>query len=317
MLNSSGNSSFLLDPFILTTDDVLTQGAELQSRRKSQSAIGTQVTSNVSGSTGNGSTYNYTNRAIISFVDAIDRMNEEVLVPSRLRDLEVRETDVTEMLPVNADLYSYYQLLNTVKTDLFSSSLYYKTFRPISSGQNSGQNSGRVTPTFSRSRRSSYSLSNTTGATTSTTASTTTTTATNRTSPTLLTPPTNFDRKMSSPCLMGNGECTSPPVSTTITNDFLLPPGQGFNQPFLLPQLSLSYVSRQTSLSSLLNAVNNLTLTDSNATSDCDLPADERVQQITSCFLYHLSALYTIMGHFTKTAQYITKRYHEQMENLG
>ncbi|XP_075589653.1 uncharacterized protein LOC124495492 [Dermatophagoides farinae] len=286
MINSSPNH--------LDVDDVLIMGAEQQSRRKSQLNL------NLIGSNTKPEPYthnSYTNRAIMAFVDAVCKMNDEVLVPSRLRDIEVRETEANELMPQNSDLYSFYKMLNTVKKDLFSSSLFYKTFQPNPSASNSGQNSGRVTPTHSLSRRSSYSVGSSNGLINNTTTTTTNGTQTNGTkiSPTLLLPPTQFDRKLSSPCPMMH----SPNDDSSL--DLLSPTS-------LLPSLSLSYVSRATSLSSLLAAAGH-TFDDGNETPE------DHVHQITGCFMYHLSALYTIMGHFTKAAKFITKRYQEEMNN--
>lgn len=284
MQNSSPNH--------LEVDDVLILGAEQQSRRKSQLNL------NLVGSNSKSESYNhnsYTNRAIMAFVDAVSKMNDEVLVPSRLRDIEVRETDATELMPTNSDLYSFFQMLNTVKNDLFSSSLFFKTFQPNPSASNSGQNSGRVTPTHSLSRRSSYSVGSSNGINNSTITNGTQTNGT-KISPTLLLPPTQFDRKLSSPCPMMHSSMDDSP------SDLLSPS-------LLLPSLSLSYVSRATSLSTLLAAAGH-TFDDGNDTSE------DRVQQIIGCFMYHLSALYTIMGHLTKAAKYITKRYQEETNDL-
>lgn len=283
MMNSSPNH--------LDIENMITLGVEHHSRRRT-------------------STYkephNYTNRAIISFVDAVTKMNEEVLVPSRLKDIEVRENDATELMPINSDLYSFFQMLNTVKKDLFSSSLYYKTFQPTPSATNSGHNSGRVTPTKSLSRRASYSNSATSELNiTNGNGNGNGNGVTNNYgrsysgSPLLNLPYNPMERKLSSPSnSYGNNENNSPNAQ-----DLLSPAS-------LLPSLSLSYVGRATSLSSLIAAAGYCDL------DAAELTAENRVQQITGCFMYHLSALYTIMGHFTKTANYITKRYQEQMDNL-
>ncbi|KAH9526078.1 hypothetical protein DERF_000195 [Dermatophagoides farinae] len=287
MINSSPNH--------LDVDDVLIMGAEQQSRRKSQLNL------NLIGSNTKPEPYthnSYTNRAIMAFVDAVCKMNDEVLVPSRLRDIEVRETEANELMPQNSDLYSFYKMLNTVKKDLFSSSLFYKTFQPNPSASNSGQNSGRVTPTHSLSRRSSYSVGSSNG---------------------LINNTTQQQQRMEHKqmvqkfhqhyyCLQHNSivnyqvPCPmmhSPNDDSSL--DLLSPTS-------LLPSLSLSYVSRATSLSSLLAAAGH-TFDDGNETPE------DHVHQITGCFMYHLSALYTIMGHFTKAAKFITKRYQEEMNN--
>jgi hypothetical protein len=61
----------------------------------------------------------YTNRVIDQFAESINMMNEAVLVPSKLRDIEVSETLDFEIAP-KTDLYQYYAMLNSVKDDLFN-----------------------------------------------------------------------------------------------------------------------------------------------------------------------------------------------------
>lgn len=69
-----------------------------------------------------------------NFVAAVDTMDDRVMIPSRLRDMEtgsgrpkietVEENNNMSVLPVSAgrgeDLYNYYVMLNAVKTELMS-----------------------------------------------------------------------------------------------------------------------------------------------------------------------------------------------------
>jgi len=55
----------------------------------------------------------YNNHIIENFIESVKEMNGAVLIPSRLRDLENGTTYM------NDDLYEYYNMINTVKKDLF------------------------------------------------------------------------------------------------------------------------------------------------------------------------------------------------------
>lgn len=271
-------------PVYLEVEDIFAISAEQQSRRKSTSK----------------EPLNYTNRALMSFVEAVEKMNEAVLVPSKLRDIEVRECDVSSLMPINSDLYSFFQMLNNARQDLFSSSNYQNTFMPAASANNSGQNSGRVTPTTSLSRRASaicmYGNSPSNGNGTNSIIAGATTNSTART---LMPPNFFYERKMSSNSLSGE---ISPDIlngtNSTIANSVLTPTS-------ISP---LSFVSRTASLNSLLAAVGGDDGTEPTS-------SEERVQQITTCFMHHLTALYTILGHFTRSANYITKRYKEETDD--
>lgn len=288
-------------PFYLEVEDIFAIGAEQQSRRKSSAK----------------EPLSYTNRAITSFMESVVKMNEAVLVPSKLRDIEVRECDATNMMPVNSDLYSFFQMLNTVRQDLFSNSKYHSAFLVANgnpSGNNSGQNSGRVTPTGSLSRRASTNGMYGQGGSP---ASTPTSPMSNGNGRTLMPPNTlSFERKLSSSCSLSSDLSPDLMSNSThsngngITNGNSLLSPNSILSPGSISPVPLGLGSRSTSLSSLLAAVS----LDSDQSEVCS--SEERVQQITSCFAHHLSALYTILGHFSRSANYITRRYQEETEGL-
>ncbi|ESO98854.1 hypothetical protein LOTGIDRAFT_113945 [Lottia gigantea] len=71
--------------------------------------------------------------ALCKFVGAVKNMDEAVMIPSKLRDMEVGETDLAILepnnnksdlpkMPTGADLYSFYSMLNTVKHEIISGS---------------------------------------------------------------------------------------------------------------------------------------------------------------------------------------------------
>ncbi|KAI2798311.1 hypothetical protein BLOT_014971 [Blomia tropicalis] len=279
-------------PMFLEVEDIFAIGAAQQSRRKSSLK----------------EPLNYTNRAITTFVESVTKMNESVLIPSKLRDVEVRDMDATSLMPVNSDLYSFYQMLNSVKQDLFSNSKFNGSFMLGNSTNNSGSNSGRVTPTGSLSRRAStigmYGSSSPT--------STPVPNSNGR-----LVPPTSLalERRLSTSYMLNGGgggdlspdfalnspSPTIPMITPTVTTTALLlsPSSPSSPSPF-------GY--RAESMSNLLAAI---------GYDECESTnSEERVQQITSCFTYHLNALYTILGHFTRGANYITRRYQEETQEL-
>lgn len=63
----------------------------------------------------------YNHHIIENFVESVREMNDVVLIPSKLKDLD--PTTSTGMsnnyVALNDDLYSYYQMINVVKNDLF------------------------------------------------------------------------------------------------------------------------------------------------------------------------------------------------------
>lgn len=62
----------------------------------------------------------YTNRVINNFIDSVNQMNQIVLIPSKLRDIEVDPTNFNtkSCVPPRTDLYYYYNLLNSIKNNI-------------------------------------------------------------------------------------------------------------------------------------------------------------------------------------------------------
>lgn len=278
-------------PVYLEVENIFAIGAEQQSRRKSTAGLKDPL--------------NYTNRAIVTFVDAVSKMNEAVLVPSRLRDIEVREIDANDLMTNNSDLYSYYQMLNTAKQDLFSSVSYQTAFQPgvgATGSNNSGASSGRVTPTTLSRRSSMYGGGPGFGGSSSPNG------LNGTSSPRSLMPPSMFERKLSGQFENGinNNGSSSPDRDLQQQVSSLLPGvGGGLTVP-------LTYgINRPPSLNNLL------------VTAGLDVPEgevvaiEERVSSISACFMHHLTALYTILGHFTRAANYITRRYQEETEDAA
>lgn len=65
----------------------------------------------------------YNHHIIENFVESVREMNDVVLIPSKLKDLDPSQplTGVPDnkYVVLNDDLYSYYQMINVVKNDLF------------------------------------------------------------------------------------------------------------------------------------------------------------------------------------------------------
>ena len=59
----------------------------------------------------------YNNHIIENFIESVNEMNGTVLIPSKLRDLDVAQNEL------NDDLHQYFRMINTVKRDLFEPSL--------------------------------------------------------------------------------------------------------------------------------------------------------------------------------------------------
>lgn len=60
----------------------------------------------------------YNNHIIENFIESVNEMNGTVLIPSKLRDLDVTQNELND-----DDLHQYFRMINTVKRDLFEPSL--------------------------------------------------------------------------------------------------------------------------------------------------------------------------------------------------
>lgn len=65
----------------------------------------------------------YNHHIIENFVESVREMNDVVLIPSKLKDLDPAQASSAissiKYVVLNDDLYSYYQMINVVKNDLF------------------------------------------------------------------------------------------------------------------------------------------------------------------------------------------------------
>ena len=65
----------------------------------------------------------YNHHIIENFVESVREMNDVVLIPSKLKDLDQAQPQAgisdSKYVVLNDDLYSYYQMINVVKNDLF------------------------------------------------------------------------------------------------------------------------------------------------------------------------------------------------------
>ncbi|XP_054160140.1 uncharacterized protein DDB_G0287625-like [Oppia nitens] len=187
----------------------------------------------------------YTNRVMTNFADAVKAMNDAVLLPSKLKDIELTETEaatVTESLDIDiaskTDLFQYYVLLNNVKDDLFSGSTNSTDDHQfmINSNNNNTNNHNNSNGNYNSSSSTPNNNNNN-----------------NR-----------WDRQQSDDAFQ-----------------------------------SLSSLSSLSALS-----------------LDGDpVTFEDRANQLMSVFMQHLQSLYGILQQFSKVADYITKRYQQEIDS--
>ena len=169
----------------------------------------------------------YTNRAIDRFAEAINAMNEAVLVPSKLKDIEVSESEANDILDFDiapkTDLYQYYSMLNNVKDDLFNG---------LSIGDDLLTNNNNNNNNYNNNNNGNNS---------------------------------RWDRQQSD---------------------------EAFNSLTSFSSLSVSIDGEPVSF-------------------------EDRANQLMSVFMQHLQSLYGILNHFSKAAEYITKRYHQEIDGTS
>ncbi|XP_054160043.1 uncharacterized protein DDB_G0287625-like [Oppia nitens] len=198
----------------------------------------------------------YTNRVMTNFADAVKGMNDAVLLPSKLKDIELTETEattVTESLDIDiaskTDLFQYYVLLNNIKDDLF----------------NGSTNSTDDHQFMINSNNNNYSF----------------TTNNN-----------NHNNNHNN----SNGNYSSSSSSSTPNNN---------NNNRWDRQQSDDAFQSLSSLSSL-----------SALSLDGDpVTFEDRANQLMSVFMQHLQSLYGILQQFSKVADYITKRYQQEIDS--
>ncbi|KAH9398817.1 hypothetical protein TYRP_018630 [Tyrophagus putrescentiae] len=232
----------------------------------------------------------YNHHIIENFVESVREMNDVVLIPSKLKDLDstaaaaatTTTTAVTTVSPskyvvLNDDLYSYYQMINVVKNDLFephnheskSSSMYFSVpKRKISRREQPKQSNGHsrnvsasnLNALLSNGNGNSFSNGNSAdnGSTVSPLAI------------------ANGDSSSNSSTCSSNGTATAAAAVT---------PTNGPHSPTTLVPLTSDQLIGQNS------------------------------KQLTVQFIHHLHSLYTILEHFTSAADFITERYQTEVES--
>lgn len=93
--------------------------------------------------------------ALNRFVQAVNAMDDTVMIPCRLRDMEVdgkpeitvenNNRTVVPTLPAGADLYSFYSMLNAIREEIISGPKPGSTEDASKEGENDKDNNSRKT----------------------------------------------------------------------------------------------------------------------------------------------------------------------------
>lgn len=260
----------------------------------------------------------YNHHIIENFIESVREMNDAVLIPSKLKDLEpvaasaaaatttttaasnnnnlwngsniLANTTMNSNFALNDDLYSYYQMINVVKNDLFepySESDSKKIFgqvpkRKISRQQRQQQrdaNNANITRNISTSSLSSLLNGNMNA------------NSNNNTNGNL-----SGNQSNSSGTTTPNGQ-HSPPVVLDHTDyaTELEPQQQSQENGNILPNYhQFLPLSQEQLIQQQLNA-----------------------RQLTLQFNHHLHSLYAILDHFTQAADFITQSYIKECEQCN
>lgn len=227
----------------------------------------------------------YNHHIIENFVESVREMNDVVLIPSKLKDLDSTQSAVTTVSPskyvvLNDDLYSYYQMINVVKNDLFEphnhearSSMYFSMPKRKISRREQKSNG--------HSRNVSASNLNA-----------------------LLTNGNSFSNGNNS-AAQSNGYSNGQTDNAGIVPLAAISNGDSSN--------SSTCSSNGTASAA---AVNN---GPQSPTALVPLTSDQLIgqnsKQLTVQFIHHLHSLYTILEHFTSAADFITERYQTEVES--
>lgn len=219
----------------------------------------------------------YNHHIIENFVESVREMNDVVLIPSKLKDLDSSPPPgmpLKKIVILNDDLHTYYEMINIVKNDLFephNAEVKNNYFLP---GAAAVARSRKISRQHRReaqeaaglaghqrnqstSSLSSYVNGLTTGSLN----------VTNGNTNGIITPP-------SEEVINGNGT----------TNGLLTPPEDvGLNGQALVPLTSEQLIGQSS-------------------------------KQLTVQFVHHLRSLYTILEHFTSAADFITERYTREID---
>lgn len=226
----------------------------------------------------------YNHHIIENFVESVREMNDVVLIPSKLKDLDLSTTGMSNgnFVTLNDDLYSYYQMINVVKNDLFEPHKDFEMKKHFLMPKRKMSRQHRREQEQQQQQQQTSSL--------------------------------GHHRNLSSSSLsnMSNGYSNGVSGHTSATNQ---------QQQAELNGDSMETMSNGSSGSSDSGTIVGPTTTATTATAAAVPLSSEQLigqsaKQMTVQFIHHLHSLYTILEHFTSAADFITERYTREVETL-
>ncbi|KAH9507106.1 hypothetical protein DERF_011808 [Dermatophagoides farinae] len=241
----------------------------------------------------------HTNNHIIeNFIESVREMNDVVLIPSKLMDLEPKPSSSisnNNSTILNDDLYSYYQMINIIKNDLFDTSHRQQQYPMM----NDSNNLFKV-PKRKISRHQQHQQQQ------------------------------QQQQQQNHNCNNNHGHgiersCHSRSVSSTNLASMYHGNGNGINNETRINyQTQLSQTSSNNGHSSPVSASssdNGIEMNDNTATmmmmmnsTTTTMNECHNARQLTIQFIHHLHSLYSILEHFTQAADIITERYTQEFE---
>lgn len=234
-------------------------------------------------------------KVIENFVESVREMNDVVLIPSKLKDLDPSVplnssklfglNSGTKSITLNDSLYSYYQMINVVKNDLFEPDFDAKKMTFLLPKRKTSR----------QHRRESQQ---------------------HQTHPQLQQPLNGNNGN-------GGGLSNSRSVSSSSLSSLWNNNGNGFypNNGNISPVSSTVSDSSSGILMNDINATSGDGNQLENGSTISLIPPlsseqliGQSAKQLTVKFIHHLHSLYTILEHFTHAADYITERYNDEVE---
>lgn len=228
----------------------------------------------------------YNHHIIENFVESVREMNDVVLIPSKLKDLDSTQSAVTTVSPskyvvLNDDLYSYYQMINVVKNDLFEphnhesrSSMYFSMpKRKISRREQKSNGHSRNVSASNLNALLSNGNSFSNGSAAQANGHT----------------DNGSNGTVTVPLAIANGDIASSSSSTCSSNGTTTTATPATNGGPQSPTALVPLTSDQL--------------------------IGQNSKQLTVQFIHHLHSLYTILEHFTSAADFITERYQTEVES--
>lgn len=219
----------------------------------------------------------YNHHIIENFVESVREMNDVVLIPSKLKDLDSSPPPgmpLKKLVILNDDLHTYYEMINIVKNDLFEPHNAEAKNNYFLPGAAAVARSRKISRQHRREAQEAAGLAG----------------HQRNQSTSSLSSYVNGLSSNGTPAANGNGSTTPPSEEvlnngnnnnngTTTTNGMLTPPEDvGLNGQALVPLTSEQLIGQSS-------------------------------KQLTVQFVHHLRSLYTILEHFTGAADFITERY--------